>query len=78
METQNLKEKVLAYVNNADEKLLKLMEALAETYKKETQGDWWETLTETEKEDINRGIEDVNSGRVIENEEVMKVFEKWY
>ena len=40
-------------------------------------GDWWNTLSETEQASIERGIEDLNAGRVTSHTDVKKLYEKW-
>ena len=40
MTTLDLKKSVLTYIDNADERLLKLMKALAESYQKDAQEDF--------------------------------------
>jgi predicted transcriptional regulator len=37
--------------------------------------DWWDELTETQKESLRRGLEDAKNGRVYPFEEVMAEFE---
>jgi predicted transcriptional regulator len=37
----------------------------------------WDELTETEREGIKRGLEDVKAGRVHPHEEVRKSYKKW-
>jgi len=42
-----------------------------------TQVDWWEEISEAEKEAINQGLADAQSGKVTAHEEVRKRYEKW-
>jgi predicted transcriptional regulator len=39
--------------------------------------DWWDEISEAEKVSIERGLEDVKAGRVIDHSEVKKLYEKW-
>jgi hypothetical protein len=46
-------------------------------YKKSTESDWWDELSDEEKASIERGIEDADCGRVHSHKDVMKVFAKY-
>ncbi|MFO7789083.1 MAG: hypothetical protein R6V32_00795 [Bacteroidales bacterium] len=35
-----------------------------------TGNDWWDDLSESQKSDINRGLEDIKHGRTISHDEV--------
>jgi hypothetical protein len=37
---------------------------------KSTEHDWWDELSETEKKGIERGLNDIEAGRVISHDEV--------
>ena len=41
------------------------------------QHDWWETLSEAERQSIERGLEDSEKGRTTPHSEVRKKYEKW-
>jgi predicted transcriptional regulator len=51
-----------------DESIIASIKKLFSTKKK----DWWDELTEEQKEEINKGIEDFQNGRVYSYDEVMK------
>ncbi|MDR1897596.1 MAG: hypothetical protein LBR10_12480 [Prevotellaceae bacterium] len=42
-----------------------------------TQEDWWNTISDAEKESIAKGLADVKAGRTITHLEVKKRYEKW-
>jgi hypothetical protein len=45
---------------------------------KEKEGsDWWDTISESEKQSIGRGIEDLESGKKSPHDQVKKSYEKW-
>lgn len=50
-ETIDLRKKVLAYINSADDKLLRMIEALAETYQSEDE------LTIAQKNELDNRLE---------------------
>jgi predicted transcriptional regulator len=39
--------------------------------------DWWDTISENEKESIDRGIKDIKEGKTIPHSEVKKKYDKW-
>lgn len=39
--------------------------------------DWWNEISEEEKNSIEKGIEDVKSGKVTSHSEIKKSYEKW-
>ncbi|KAA5542869.1 hypothetical protein [Adhaeribacter rhizoryzae] len=49
-------------------------------YLKENQpaeADWWEEITQAEKDAIDQGLDDAQNGKVTAHEEVKKRYEKW-
>lgn len=39
--------------------------------------DWWDQITIEERTEIEEGLSQANSGKVIPHEEVMKKYRKW-
>ena len=39
--------------------------------------DWWETLKKEELESINRGLKDIEDGRIHSHETARKIYEKY-
>ncbi|MBZ9779461.1 hypothetical protein LB452_11060 [Psychroflexus sp. CAK8W] len=39
--------------------------------------DWWESITESEKESITKGISEANHGALKPYSEAKKIYEKW-
>lgn len=78
MATLHLKQSVLAYIEKADDRLLKLIKALAESYQEDIQNDWWDELTTEEQKEIETGLSQADQGDYTANETVMKRFEKWH
>ncbi|MDP3645157.1 MAG: hypothetical protein Q8S54_18475 [Bacteroidota bacterium] len=42
-----------------------------------TQTDWWDTISEEERVEIEQGLAEANRGEVIPHEEVMEKYKKW-
>ena len=39
--------------------------------------DWWNQITQEEKESINRGLNDLQKGNVNSHDQIRKKYEKW-
>lgn len=39
--------------------------------------DWWDQISEEEKNAIDKGLDDIKAGRVKPHREVKKIYEKW-
>jgi len=42
-----------------------------------TQTDWWNVISDEEREEIEQGLSEAERGEVITNEEVMAKYKKW-
>lgn len=78
MTTLELKQSVLAYVNNADSRLLKMIKALVESYDDNDRADWWDDLSKEEQMEIEEGLYQAKKGFFVSNETVMNQFKPWH
>jgi len=53
-----------------------VLQKIIEIRKKENK-DWWDSISEDERESINEGIKDADSGRLKSNSEARAIYEKW-
>jgi hypothetical protein len=53
-----------------------ILQKIIEIRKRDNQ-DWWDSISTDEKESINEGIKDANSGRLKPNSEARAIYEKW-
>jgi len=44
---------------------------------KQNEVDWFDNLSNTQKEDVLEGINDVDQGRTMSHQEIVKKFGKW-
>jgi len=74
---------------NLEATKLELMSLLLQTQKEsllakikkifdEEQVDWWNEMSDTEKQEIEIGIEQADKGKLTSHETVMKSFDKWH
>ncbi|MDO5637143.1 MAG: hypothetical protein Q4G18_07830 [Myroides sp.] len=76
MNTQTLNKKIelIQWLSTLEdhsiiEKLLK--------FKKEETKDWWDSISEVEKESIEKGISDADNNKLETHSNVRKIYEKW-
>jgi predicted transcriptional regulator len=71
---QNRKNKLIQWLSSLeDESIIEKVAKIREAEEK----DWWDELSVAEKESIERGMADIDAGRVKTQEEVDKLFAKW-
>ena len=51
-----------------------IIESVKKIFKKEATSDFWETLTQNQREDILHGIKDIEDGEVIDYEDFMRKY----
>ncbi len=57
---------------------MKVLEAIRVLLQKNIQDhDFWDQLTDFQKESIEKGLTQIEQGKTIAHEEVMKQYEKW-
>ena len=49
-----------------------LLKRVEEIFNKETAADWWDEISEAERESIEKGLAEADRGELIPHEEVMK------
>ena len=71
---KTLKNRAKKYLDNADEKTIRMVYAMLEI---EAESDWWDELPQDAKDSIERGLKDIENGDVSPHEEVRKKYKKW-
>jgi len=77
MGTIELREKWKKSITKVDERFLRMVDALYESYT-QNELNYYNDLPETAKKLINQGLEDINEGRVHSHEDVIVEFRKKY
>jgi predicted transcriptional regulator len=67
--------KIIDWIANITDESVIAKIKLLKDHPKET--DWWDEISDAEKASIERGLEDIKAGRVIDHSEVKKLYEKW-
>lgn len=69
------KQKIIEWIKGlSDQSLIEKIKLIKEN---KLPGDWWEEISEEEKLSIERGLENIRSGRTIPHDQVKKHYEKW-
>ena len=60
----------------SDRNILKAVRTLL-SEKVATKADWWDMISQEEREEIEQGLSEADRGEVTPHEEVMKKYKKW-
>jgi len=60
----------------SDRKVLTAVKTLL-SGKADRESDWWDTISEEEREEIEQGLREADKGEVTPHEEVIKKYKKW-
>lgn len=71
MDVKTEKLRLIAWLSNLEDS--SIIEEL-KSFKKKRELDWWDQLSEEQKEDIDAGIEDLDRGRKISFDSVMEKY----
>ena len=76
MNTQTLNNKIelIQWLSTLEDS--SIIEKLLKFRKEETQ-DWWNTISEEEKESIQKGIKEANEKKLEPHSNARKIYEKW-
>jgi len=71
---QNTKIELIQWLTTLDDK--SLIQKILDLRKSETK-DWWNEISDLEKESIEKGISDADNGKLNSHSEARKTYEKW-
>ena len=75
MDIQAEKLKLIEWLTTlSDQAIIEKLKLFKENFTDKT--DWWETLSESEKESLDLGIKDIEEGRTVPHAEVTKKYGK--
>lgn len=75
MNLDSEKLKIIDWITNLKDESIIARIKLLKDHPNET--DWWDEISDAEKASIERGLEDIKAGRVVDHSEVKKIYEKW-
>ena len=73
--TKEMRKEVKKYVDKADDKMVKMLYAMMEA---EQDNDWWDKLPKKVQAEIDEAIAELDAGKGIPHETVMKKYSKWF
>ncbi len=66
------------YIDEADEKAIKMVIAMLEVNaEKDEDADWWKNMPDDIKAEVEEAIKEADEGKTIPHEEVRKSYLKW-
>lgn len=71
---ENKKIELIQWLSTLNDKAL--IDELMEFREKE-KNDWWDEISTSEKESIEKGIKDADNGKLASHSNVRKTYEKW-
>jgi len=74
LQLQNHKLELIQWLSSLSD--AKTIERLI-SIKQEVQQDFWDELSEAEKQSIEQGIKDADEGRLVPHAEIRKKYDKW-
>jgi len=69
-----MRKEVKEYIDTADEKVVKMMHAMLEA---DAEDDWWDSMPDEIKAQVEEAIGQADRGEVISHEEAMKKIKEW-
>ncbi len=70
----SLRREVKKYIDEADIKVVKMLHAMLEV---DADLDWWDTMPNNIKVDVETALKQSESGKVIPHADVQKLYKKW-
>ncbi|HEX7905799.1 MAG TPA: hypothetical protein VF487_18135 [Chitinophagaceae bacterium] len=75
MSNAEMRKKVKKYIDEADDKTVKMVYSMLEA---EREDDWWDDLPKEVRDSIDKAIAELDAGKGIPHEVVMKKYKKWF
>jgi hypothetical protein len=75
MSNAEMRKKVKKYIDEADDHVVKMVYSLLEA---DREDDWWDDLPKEVQNSIDKAIAELDAGKGIPHEVVMKKYKKWF
>ena len=72
---KQMRQEVKKYIDDADETTVKMVYAMLEAKQED---EWWNTLPPKVKAEIDKALTELDKGKGIPHEEVLKKYSKWF
>ncbi len=74
LKIQNIKLELIQWLSTLED--ASIIEEIMELRKRDNK-DWWNSISEDEKQSVERGLEDAESGKLNPHSSARKLYEKW-
>lgn len=74
-EVKDLRKEVIDYIQNADERTVKMVHAML---KADAEEDWWDEMPDDVKADLEAATQESERGEGMSHEEVKKNYGQWF
>jgi len=72
---KDIRKEVKKYIDRADDRMITAIHAMLEAYQ---QPDWWDEISEEERNAIEEGMQQLKEEKGIPHEQVVKKYSKWF
>jgi predicted transcriptional regulator len=72
---QDIRKEVKKYIDQADDRMVKIIYTMLEA---DQAADWWDEISDEERASIDRGLQQLDEGKGIPHEQVVKQYAKWF
>jgi hypothetical protein len=75
MSTAEMRRKAKKYLDEADDQVVRMVFSMLEA---DREADWWDDLPKEVQDSIDKAIAELDAGKGISHEAVMKKYKKWF
>jgi predicted transcriptional regulator len=72
---KQMRKDVKKYIDTADDKVVKMVHAMLEV---DAEADWWDTMPDEVKADVEQAIKQAEKGEILTHDEVKKKYPQWF
>lgn len=73
---KRMRDEIKTYIETADEKVIKMVHAMLEVNAEDA--DWWATMPDEIKAELEESLHQAEKGETISHEEVKKKYPQWF
>lgn len=70
-----MRDEVKSYIDTADEKVVKMVHAML---KVDADADWWDTMPDAIKQDVEQALQQGDSGEILTHDQVKAKYGQWF
>lgn len=72
---KDLRRRVKKIIDTADDTTVKMVHAMLEV---KLENDWWDELPPSARKEIDEAIKEIDTGKGISHEQIMKTYPQWF